>query len=73
MFGSECKTRAATPACPAGRLREFSGFHSKYQLPPPLQGQHGGGGRPGLATLATDINENSITASTRIFFMGGTP
>jgi hypothetical protein len=35
-----------------------------------LQGQHGGGGAPGAATPTTDVNENSITASKRIFFMG---
>jgi hypothetical protein len=40
------------------------------QLPPPPQGQHGGGGSPGLATLTADVNENSITANKRIFFMG---
>ncbi len=59
-------------SCPGG-LREFSEFGVKSQLPPPLQGQHGGGGIPGLATLATDVNENSITASKRIFFLGLTP
>src|SRR5271165_6594617 len=70
---SKCRTRAAASACPAAGEREFSKSSSNSQLPPPLQGQQVGGGRPGLATLATEVNENSITASKRIFFMGGTP